>query len=205
MSRSNQMPVSIPRVEKRGAGRTNVSETPLHIRVRGLDPSSALADRARRRVSKKLGRFAFHITRISIRFSDENGPKGGVDIVCRFKVVVPAAPDVVAEGRAADAYSAFDRALKAVSSALSRSLERRRRGVPKPKRSAGAKPVRAKRTRAPNVERVRRPSRKSTRGKHDDELRLRATIDTRSPAAKALRAHTKHRMPAAWSRVEQNP
>ena len=47
----------------------------------------------------KLGKFATSIERVSVRVTDTNGPRGGVDQVCNVKVVLSGLPSVVVERR----------------------------------------------------------------------------------------------------------
>ena len=74
----------------------------------------------------KLGKFATSIERISVRVTDMNGPRGGVDQVCSVKVVLSGLPSVVIERRHAALHAAFDDALHAMERAVRRSVRRRR-------------------------------------------------------------------------------
>jgi ribosome-associated translation inhibitor RaiA len=64
--------------------------------------------------------------RVSIRVTDTNGPRGGVDQVCNVKVVLSGLPSVVVERRHADVHAAIDVALRATEQAVRRSVRRRR-------------------------------------------------------------------------------
>jgi hypothetical protein len=74
----------------------------------------------------KLGRFARSIERVSVRIEDVNGPRGGIDQVCRIKVVLKGLPSVVFEGRDVSVNAAVDRALAGTERRVRRSLQRRR-------------------------------------------------------------------------------
>jgi hypothetical protein len=114
MSRRKSFADTLPRATKRRRGRTDVESTPLAIRSRiPLEP--AFHDLVRQRLGRKLGKFARHIERLSVRFYD-NGPRG--DIVCRAKAVLSGLPSQVVEGRATDAR----KALQQVGVALERSV-----------------------------------------------------------------------------------
>ena len=120
------LPASIPRPLKRESGRTDTLRTPAHVRVFGVE----LTDKDRALVRQKLGRtlakFATSIERVSVRVTDANGPRGGVDQVCTVKVVLSGLPSVVVERRHASLRAAIDAALRAAEQAVRRSVGRRR-------------------------------------------------------------------------------
>src|SRR5262245_27677211 len=78
---------SVPRPAKRVAGRSAAADTPAYIRAVGAPVSAAAKAEFRRKLGRKLGRHALDIERISVRFEDVNGPRGGVDQLCRIKIV----------------------------------------------------------------------------------------------------------------------
>jgi hypothetical protein len=82
----------------------------------------------RGRLSAKLAKFADRIERMSVRFSDVNGPRGGVDVVCRAKVVVSGLPSVVVDAQAETDVLAFGQVADAVERAVRRALERAGKG-----------------------------------------------------------------------------
>ena len=84
----------------------------------------ALTDEVRAKLGSKLGKFAIHIERVSVRFNDVNGPKGGVDTVCRVKVSMHPLPTLVVEERDVDARRAFAAVSHSVVTAVRRALER---------------------------------------------------------------------------------
>ena len=76
-----------PKEGKPTRGRTGTRGTPLAIR--GDAPMDADAARqARAKLTRALGSMAPRIERITIRFEDVNGPRQGVDTLCRIKAVV---------------------------------------------------------------------------------------------------------------------
>ncbi|MGH8326745.1 MAG: HPF/RaiA family ribosome-associated protein, partial [Steroidobacteraceae bacterium] len=66
------------------------------------------------------------IERVSVRTEDVNGPRGGIDRMCRIKVVLRGLPSVVLERRDASLVAAVDGALAAVETAVGRAVQRRR-------------------------------------------------------------------------------
>jgi ribosome-associated translation inhibitor RaiA len=128
----------VPKALKREAGRTDSRQVPANIRVFGvnLDPN----DRAyiRRKLGEKLGKHAASIERVTVRVEDVNADRGGIDQVCRIKVVLSGLPSAIVEARAASLIDAINGALTGAERAVRRSLERRRM---KPiKATAGKKP-----------------------------------------------------------------
>jgi hypothetical protein len=122
------------RSQKARAGRTRVTETPLKIRVSGVHLPAGFEPRARALLGRRLGRFATHIERATVRFEDINGPRGGVDTVCRIKLAVSHRPSVLVERRAVDADAALKRSATAIAQAMDRSIGRSGMRTPAPTR-----------------------------------------------------------------------
>src|SRR5581483_10458029 len=80
----------------------------------------------RRKLAKRFNKFAEAIERVSLRTEDVNGPKGGVDRVCRIKVVVRGMPSIVFQQQDAFLNTAVDLALAGAERAVRRALQRRR-------------------------------------------------------------------------------
>jgi ribosome-associated translation inhibitor RaiA len=85
-------------------------------------------DRAyiRQRLGLKLGKYADSIERVTVRVKDVNGPRGGIDQVCRIKIVLAGLPSVLFESRAVSVEAAINDALTGVERAVRRSVQRRR-------------------------------------------------------------------------------
>jgi ribosome-associated translation inhibitor RaiA len=130
MSRRDPFPESLPRATRKRRGRTAAADTPLAIRSRiGLDPE--FRDAVRARLGRKLAKFATHIERLSLRFDDVNGPRGGVDTVCRAKAVLDGLPTIVVEEHGADAGLAFQRIPNVLERAVKRAVGRAGRTAPR--------------------------------------------------------------------------
>jgi ribosome-associated translation inhibitor RaiA len=97
-----------------------------HLRVVGVELGEDQRSRLRRKLATKLGKFAASIERVSVCVADANGPRGGVDQVCRINVVLIGLPPVVVEERDASLESAIDGALTGAERAVRRSVQRRR-------------------------------------------------------------------------------
>lgn len=80
--------------------------TPLSVRSGVRLPPGAV-DRVRARLGVALAPWAHRIDVVSVRFDDVNGPRGGVDIVCRAKVVLRGMRSIIVEAVAPSPMAAF--------------------------------------------------------------------------------------------------
>jgi ribosomal subunit interface protein len=96
----------------------------IEIRSFGFSTTEALREHVWRRLGNVLSRRADGIRRVVVRMSDENGPKGGIDMRCRIEVALRGQPMQVVEAVAGDLYSAIDSASKRLGRAVGRSFER---------------------------------------------------------------------------------
>ena len=126
---------TVPKAVKRAIGRSTTTETPLHIRARGVDIDAATREAMQRHAGFKLGKYALAITRITVRLEDIAGPKGAPTVACKFKVALPASREVVVTATDASPREAFDTALAATERAVRRLVDRDR---PRVRRVAGA-------------------------------------------------------------------
>jgi CBS domain-containing protein len=116
----------IPRAQRRQQGRTVAAEIPAYIRSVGPVLDIAERELVRRKLGRKLGKFAFDIERASVRVEDVNGPRGGVDKLCRIKVVMSGLPSVVVEDQDHDLKTAIVGALARAERAVRRAVEKRK-------------------------------------------------------------------------------
>jgi len=116
---------SLPRSSKRGSS-AHTCEIPAYVDAGDRDLTAHDRAYMRHKLGRRLGKFADSIERVSVRMEDANGPRGGVDQVCRIKVVLRGLPSVVFEERDAALNAVVDRALAGVERAVRRSLQRRR-------------------------------------------------------------------------------
>lgn len=125
-ARRAPMPSVLPRPVKAASGRAPTALIPAY--VRSIEHALDTADRAyiRRKLGTKLGKFAEAIERVSVRVSDCNGPRGGIDKACRIKVVLIGLPDVLIETRHASLQAAVDLSLARAEGAVRSSIGRRR-------------------------------------------------------------------------------
>lgn len=116
----------VPRALKRTATRTRPPGIPASIRVDGITLADGDRDYIRRRLGEKLGRYAKSIERVSVRFRDINGPRGGADVQCRIKVVLRGLPSVLVEQQAVAFKPALTRALAGAERTVRRTVQRKR-------------------------------------------------------------------------------
>lgn len=119
------LPARVARAGKRTAGRAMAPETPAHVRSVGSVLDAADASYLRRKLGRKLGKFAPSIERTSVRVADVNGPRGGVDKRCRIKVVLSGLPSVVVEERHHSLQVALDGAVARAERAVRQTTRRR--------------------------------------------------------------------------------
>ena len=79
-----------------------------------------------RQVRFALSRFGTAISLVTVRITDMNGPKGGVDTRCVVSAKLFAAGEVVVQGEGENAYSALNYCLSRAGRTIRRNLERRR-------------------------------------------------------------------------------
>jgi len=128
------------KVSKRGRN-SEPSHIPAYIRATGRDLTADDRSYIRRKLGAKLGKFADAIERVSVRTEDVNGPRGGVDQMCRIKVALNGLPSVVFESQDASLQVAVDGAIAGVERTVRRAVQRRRS---KPLRQAnGSLPARS--------------------------------------------------------------
>ena len=98
----------------------------IDIQARGFTLTRALREHVERRLMFAFGAPRAAVVRVSVRLSDDNGPRGGEDKRCRIHVVVAGAPGVVIEDTETDLYAAIDRAADRAGRTVVRRIARRR-------------------------------------------------------------------------------
>jgi len=72
-----------------------------------------------------MGRFGAKLARVSVRISDVNGPRGGVDKLCRVETRLWGRFPLVVEDVSADMSQAIDRSIRRMGRAVARVAARR--------------------------------------------------------------------------------
>ncbi len=83
-----------------------------------------MRDMSVERVRLRLRRLAAMVPRAKVRFSDVNGPRGGVDKRCLVELKTESAGTVVIASLARDWRTALDRSLARAAQVLTRNLQR---------------------------------------------------------------------------------
>ena len=98
----------------------------IDIQALGFDLTPALRAHTERRIHFALGWATTQVSRLCVRLSDLNGPRGGEDKRCQMRISLAEAPEVVIEDTQADLYEAIDRAAERAGRTVGRRLERSR-------------------------------------------------------------------------------
>lgn len=100
----------------------------MHIEVRSRDAemSVEMREMTAEKMKHALARFRDHITSVKVAVSDANGPKGGVDKMCRVVVRGREAWSIVVSDEAADLRALADLASARAAESVRRVLARRR-------------------------------------------------------------------------------
>jgi putative sigma-54 modulation protein len=102
----------------------------MDIQSQGFSLTDALRNYVTKRLAYTLAHGDAAITRIIVRLSDINGPRGGDDKRCLIEVRLKAAAAVVIEDTESDLYVAIDRATERAGRTLARRLARQREFAP---------------------------------------------------------------------------
>ncbi len=102
----------------------------MDIQSQGFSLTEGIRDYVMKRLAYTLAHGDAAITRIIVRLSDINGPRGGDDKRCLIEVRLKAASAVVIEDTEGDLYVAIDRAAERAGRTLARRLARQREFAP---------------------------------------------------------------------------
>lgn len=98
----------------------------LQIQAQDFTLTDGLRQHVSTRVAFALNHGRDVVTRIVVRLSDINGPRGGEDKCCGIEVRLKGAPALVVKDTQSDLYVAIDRAAERIGRTLDRHLARRR-------------------------------------------------------------------------------
>ncbi|WP_028450507.1 MULTISPECIES: HPF/RaiA family ribosome-associated protein [Chitinibacter] len=102
----------------------------IEISSQGVALDEKLQRHIARQIEFGLGRLASHIRKVTVRLSDVNGPRGGVDQHCQLVISLHQIPDVIIEDVATDQLFAINRATDRASRTVSRRVRQSRGFAP---------------------------------------------------------------------------
>lgn len=121
-AREARFPKHVAKASKRRVGAAaSIEKTPLHVRAQGVGIDAQTKAWIEDRAARRLGRYAPRIERLTFRFVDINGPRGGKDTSCRGRALLFGLPTVVVEKRARNARAAFDLTSSQLARAVAKS------------------------------------------------------------------------------------
>lgn len=97
----------------------------VEVRFANTEGSPELVQYIERHVTFALSRFSSRLKRTSVRLDDLNGPRGGIDKVCKVEVVGDFGHRIV-EARGLDVQAVTVRALEMAERSVTRALTRQR-------------------------------------------------------------------------------
>ncbi len=98
----------------------------IQIHAQDFNLTEGLREHVARRLAYALNHGLDSISKIVVRLSDVNGPRGGVDKRCGIEIRLKGSTAVAIEDTEADLYVAIDRAAERAGRTLDRRLARRR-------------------------------------------------------------------------------
>lgn len=105
----------------------------VEIRAHGLELTQGLRTHAEKRLRFGLDWARHEVSKVKLRFTDINGPRGGNDKRCQLRIPLSGMREIVIEDTAADIHTAIDRAIDRAIRTLERRLSRRREFGPLPR------------------------------------------------------------------------
>lgn len=95
----------------------------IHDRQQLMSSASLLEAEAK--LAAGLSRFGYRILGVELRVQDQNGPRGGIDKVCRVVVKLHKMGEVVATAEDPSLHKAITRTIGRVERAVARRVEKR--------------------------------------------------------------------------------
>lgn len=124
--RTKPAPAKVSHLSTGKNSQPSASGLPVFIRAVGVPIEDSDRAYLRRKLDRKLGKFSRAVERASVRIEDINADRGGVDKLCRVKVVLRGLPSVVVDERHHSLQAAMDRSLSRTENAVRRSVQKRR-------------------------------------------------------------------------------
>jgi ribosome-associated translation inhibitor RaiA len=96
----------------------------LDVRRQGIEINEEVREHLKRRLTFNLGRFSQRVERVQVFLVEQNGPRGGIDKLCRILLRMRGLPDIVVEDRDADLLPLIDRTANRMGQVVRRELGR---------------------------------------------------------------------------------
>jgi ribosomal subunit interface protein len=102
----------------------------LDIRGISMELTESIDTHVRNRLTKDLSHFAARVRKVTVRVSDVNGPRGGMDKRCHMEATATGVEDAHADEVDSDLYRAIDQASTRLRKHLTRLIDKdRSRGL----------------------------------------------------------------------------
>ncbi len=98
----------------------------VEIQAKGFKLTKGLMQHTQHRLACDLDWARDHVSCVTVRLSDINGPRGGEDMRALVQVVMPGGQPVVVEDVKSDLYMAIDRAMERAGRAVVRRVTKGR-------------------------------------------------------------------------------
>lgn len=98
----------------------------IQIHAQDFTLTEGLRDHVARRLAYALNHGVDSVSRVVVRLSDVNGPRGGIDKRCDIEIRLKGSATIAIEDTEVDLYVAIDRATERAGRTLDRRLARRR-------------------------------------------------------------------------------
>lgn len=102
----------------------------IEVKSKTLNLTESTQRSIARQIEFGLNRLNTHIRKVSVRLTDINGPRGGIDKHCQLIINLDQLPDVVIEDVASDLMFAVNRAADRASRTVSRKIRQSRGFAP---------------------------------------------------------------------------
>lgn len=98
----------------------------IDIRGGNIRATDAMFEFIRERFEQALGRRARRIRAVQVHVEDVNGPRGGVDKLCRAEILLAPRGEVIVDATEPDLYEAIQHAAKRARTSVFREVDRRK-------------------------------------------------------------------------------
>lgn len=98
----------------------------IHVRGTNVKPTPAIVRHATQRLTAALDQHADRVRRVLLRITDENGPRGGKDMLCQVTVHLASGKTVIQRRLDRDLYANISLIADAIKHRVGKGIARRR-------------------------------------------------------------------------------